>query len=64
MVRGIKADEGLRDLPVMLVSNHPDAQSEAVRAGAAPGFGKAELGRPAMLARVGAVLGASQEQPR
>ena len=39
-----------------LVSNHADAQSEAVQAGAAPGFGKAELGRPAMLARVGAVL--------
>jgi CheY-like chemotaxis protein len=63
-VRAIKGDEALRDVPVMLVSNHADAQSEAVRAGAVPGFGKAELGRPAMLARVGAVLGTSQEKAR
>jgi len=56
VVRAIKGDGALRDVPVMLVSNHADAQSEAVQAGAAPGFGKAELGRPAMLARVGAVL--------
>lgn len=52
VIRAIKADEQLRDLPVMLVSNYDDAQAEAVRAGAAPGFGKAALGQPHMLARV------------
>ena len=29
--------------PIMLVSNYPEAQSEAVAAGAVPGFGKATL---------------------
>jgi CheY-like chemotaxis protein len=38
--------------PVMLVSNLDDAQAEAVQVGATPGFGKASLGQPGMLARV------------
>jgi two-component system chemotaxis response regulator CheY len=52
VVRAIKADEALRRVPVMLVSNYADAQEEAVSAGAEPGFGKAELGRPEMIERV------------
>ena len=32
--------------PVMLISNYSDAQSEAVAAGAVPGFGKANLHTP------------------
>jgi CheY-like chemotaxis protein len=32
------------DLKMMLVSNYPEAQAEAVAAGALPGFGKRELG--------------------
>jgi CheY-like chemotaxis protein len=55
-IRQMKADEALRSVPVMLVSNHEDAQREAEQAGAVPGFGKAELGQPAMLARVQAFL--------
>jgi two-component system chemotaxis response regulator CheY len=52
VVRAVKADEALRRVPVMLVSNYEDAQEEAVSAGAEPGFGKAALGRPEMLERV------------
>ncbi len=52
LIRALKADEQLRDVAVMLVSNYDDAQAEAVRAGAVPGFGKAALGQPHMLARV------------
>jgi len=33
-------------LKAMLVSNYPEAQAEAVAAGAMPGFGKRELGSP------------------
>jgi DNA-binding NarL/FixJ family response regulator len=51
-IRRIKADDGLRTTPALLVSNYADAQAEAVTAGAEPGFGKAELGRPEMLERV------------
>jgi DNA-binding NarL/FixJ family response regulator len=34
------------ELKTMLVSNYPDAQAAAVAAGAAPGFGKREIGTP------------------
>jgi two-component system chemotaxis response regulator CheY len=49
IIQELKADEALRGLPVMLVSNLDDAQDEAVQAGAERGFGKAALGQPAML---------------
>jgi CheY-like chemotaxis protein len=52
LIRRVKADEALRAVPVLLVSNYADAQREAVEAGAEPGFGKAALGRPEMLQRV------------
>ena len=52
LIRAIKADEQLRDVPVMLVSNYEDVQAQAVQAGATTGFGKAALGQPHMLARV------------
>jgi len=34
------------NLRLMLVSNYPEAQAEAVEAGALPGFGKREIGTP------------------
>ena len=52
LIRAIKAEDELRNIPVMLVSNYEDAQAQAVREGAVPGFGKAALGQPHMLARV------------
>ena len=52
LIDAIKAEDELRDIPVMLVSNYEDAQAQAVREGAVPGFGKAALGQPHMLARV------------
>jgi two-component system chemotaxis response regulator CheY len=42
-VARLKADERLRQVPVMLVSNYADAQKHAVRLGAEMGFGKARL---------------------
>jgi CheY-like chemotaxis protein len=52
LIKQVQADECLRQVPVLLVSNYEDAQREAVQAGAKPGFGKAALGQPYMLARV------------
>jgi len=59
VVRAIKteADPALSAVPVMLVSNFPDAQEEAVAAGATLGFGKAELDAPQTKSRLEAVLG-------
>jgi len=57
VIRAIKAEESLRSVPVMLVSNYEEAQAQAVQAGAVSGFGKAALGQPHMLARVKPYLG-------
>lgn len=43
VIRAIKGDPALAATPVMLVSNYPEAQAEAIAAGALPGFGKAQL---------------------
>ena len=43
LIRAIKADPDLSGVPVMLVSNYPEAQAEARSLGALPGFGKADL---------------------
>jgi hypothetical protein len=37
------------EVKMMLVSNYPDAQAEAIAAGALPGFGKRELGSSRIL---------------
>lgn len=40
----IEALKGPSQSPLMLVSNFPEAQAQAVAAGAVPGFGKSALG--------------------
>jgi CheY-like chemotaxis protein len=57
LIASIKADERLAAVPVMLVSNFPEAQQEAIAAGAVPGFGKAELDSSKAVDAVAAVLG-------
>ncbi len=56
-IRRIKSDPALATVPIMLVSNYADAQEEAVRHGALPGFGKEGLGKPSMVATLAKVLG-------
>ena len=57
VIRRIKADEKLASVPVMLVSNHEEVQTQAVKAGAVAGFGKAALRQPQTLARLKPFLG-------
>jgi CheY-like chemotaxis protein len=52
LIRKVKVDDKLAAVPIMLVSNYADAQQQAEKAGAAPGFGKAGLGAPEMLERL------------
>jgi CheY-like chemotaxis protein len=59
LIRSLKADAATAPVPVMLVSNYADAQDEAIRAGAAPGFGKADLGAPRALVAIRRALGAT-----
>jgi two-component system, chemotaxis family, chemotaxis protein CheY len=45
------------NLKMMLVSNYADAQADAVKAGALPGFGKRELGSPKVVQLLKEALG-------
>ena len=42
VVKILKAEADLAAVPVMLISNHPEAHAEGARHGALPGFGKLE----------------------
>jgi CheY-like chemotaxis protein len=57
VIRQIKADKDLHQLPVMLVSNYADAQEQAEKLGAVPGFGKAALGDTEVVERLQSFLG-------
>jgi CheY-like chemotaxis protein len=57
IIQAIKADNALSAVPVMLVTNFPDHQAQAVAAGAEPGFGKAELNSAAVRERLRKYLG-------
>jgi len=59
LIRSLKTEPDLADVPVMLVSNYPEAQKEAQALGALPGFGKSELTSESTRARLGAILGVS-----
>jgi CheY-like chemotaxis protein len=56
ILQQLKSDPATTEVPVMLVSNYADAQEAAVKAGAAPGFGKAALGQPATIEALAAYL--------
>src|SRR5690606_15944113 len=43
LIRQAQADEQLKAIPIMMVSNYADAQAAAIAAGAQPGFGKSQL---------------------
>jgi CheY-like chemotaxis protein len=57
LIRSLKANPLTAAVPVMLVSNYPEFQAQAAAAGAAPGFGKAELARPETLDKLRRFLG-------
>ena len=58
---GVDVIRKLRDkhpgVKMMLVSNYPDAQAAAVKAGAVPGFGKREIGSPRVAQIIREALG-------
>lgn len=56
LIQTLQSDPELATTPVMLVSNHANAQKRAVALGARPGFGKAKLNQTATLDKLRAVL--------
>lgn len=57
VLKAIKAESELADVPVMLVTNLPEHQELAVSLGAVQGFGKLEYDKPETVEKVAAVLG-------
>ena len=57
ILRELKADAKLSQIPVMLVTNFPEYQAAAVEAGAVPGFGKDELNQPQTAEKLKKYLG-------
>jgi len=49
LIQRMKADARFQKIPVMMVSNYPEAQDRAVSEGAVRGFGKADLNEPRTL---------------
>lgn len=58
-IEHVKSDPELKDIPVMLITNFREYDQQAVTKGAVPGFGKADLGSTALVARLGQFLGAN-----
>jgi len=60
LIKRAKADAALRHVPIMMISNFPEAQQAAVQQGAVPGFGKAALANPETPKRLADYLRASR----
>jgi two-component system chemotaxis response regulator CheY len=56
ILRKIKADAAVADVPVMIVTNYPEHQDAAVAAGALRGFGKLEYDKPETRDKIAAAL--------
>lgn len=54
--RRAKANPELAHIPIMLISNFPEAQAQSVSAGGVHGFGKAEVSHPDIIERLSKYL--------
>lgn len=61
ILKRLKSDPELSQVPVMLVTNYAEHQEQAVAEGALPGFGKKELGLSTTQERLAAVLTSSDK---
>ena len=57
VIKQIKADDDLKEIPVMLITNFPEHQDAAEAIGAVRGFGKLEFEKPETIQRLTQVLG-------
>lgn len=63
LIERMQTDAVLRRIPVMMVSNFPEAQDRAVAAGAQRGFGKGALEDPRTIAMIRGVMGQATHGP-
>ncbi len=63
VIRQIKSDPGIAEVPVMLVTNYPEHQEAAIAEGAVRGFGKLEYDKSETRERLAAVLQKASSSP-
>jgi two-component SAPR family response regulator len=56
LIQKLKSDLDLNSIPILMISNYPEYQEEAVSLGAKYGFGKAEIGKPETIERLSKIL--------
>ncbi len=56
LIEQMKANKNFQSIPVMLISNYPEYQDEAVKLGAIRGIGKLEYSEPSSIQRFASVL--------
>jgi len=56
LIEKMKSSSGMKNIPVMLVSNYPEYQEDAVKMGAFYGIGKMEYSNPSILERFQGIL--------
>ncbi len=56
IIKALKAEKQFSQIPVMLITNFPEHQDNAVAVGALRGFGKLEYDNPDLLARLSTLL--------
>lgn len=56
LVQAMQNDDELRKTPIMLISNYPEFQKEAIALGAIPGIGKLEYGKDSAFEKVSKYL--------
>jgi two-component system chemotaxis response regulator CheY len=57
LIQEMKANPAIKNIPVMLISNYPEYQQEAVKLGAILGFGKSQIGSLDAIEKVKLALG-------
>ncbi len=57
IIHQLKASSATSEVPVMLITNFPQHDCAAVKVGAVPGFGKADVESPALAERLRSYLG-------
>ena len=59
ILRYLKSDSNYASIPVMLITNYPEHQQQAMELGAELGFGKLELNKPETHRQLAKFLGTS-----
>ena len=62
IIHQLKANSVTSEVPVMLITNFPEHDRAAVKVGAVPGFGKADVESPALAERLRPYLAADGEK--